>query len=187
MGKVNNVLAMLKILENGQKYTVQDLANRLEVSKRMVKIYKSELEKAGIYIETIYGPYGGYVYNRKNNYDISFDYNDIDNIENILNKLTNTEKDNLNITLEKIKTLVIYSVDENENMKMDNIDVKRKYKVLSNAINKKSHVEFIYHNKKRDFLPYSFSFYKNLIYITGFSFTDNDMRTFNLSKIKNFK
>ena len=187
MGKVNNVLAMLKILEGGQKYTVQDLANRLEVSKRMVKIYKVELEKAGIYIETIYGPYGGYVYNGKNNYDVSFDYNDIDNIENILNKLTNTEKDNLNITLEKIKTLVIYSADETENIKIDNIDAKRKYKTLLDAINKKNHVKFTYHNRERDFLPYSFSFYKNMIYITGFSFTDNDMRTFNLSKIKNFK
>ena len=65
MGKINNVLAMLKILESGQKYSVQDLANKLEVSKRMVKMYKNELEKAGIYLETIYGPYGGYVYNKK--------------------------------------------------------------------------------------------------------------------------
>lgn len=187
MGKVNNTLAMLKILEGGQKYSVQDLAERLEVSKRMVKIYKSELEKAGIYIETIYGPYGGYIYKHKNNYDISFDYNDIDNIENILNKLTVTEKDNLNITLEKIKTLVIYSVDENENIKIDNKDLKRKYRILSVAINKKNHVRFIYHNKERNFLPYSFSFYKSMIYVTGFSFNDNDMRTFNLSKMKNFK
>ncbi|UKI57012.1 MAG: hypothetical protein L6V81_06280 [Clostridium sp.] len=31
----------------------------------MVKMYKNELEKAGIYLETIYGPYGGYVYNKK--------------------------------------------------------------------------------------------------------------------------
>lgn len=54
MGKINNVLAMLKILEGGQKYSVQELADRLEVSKRMIKIYKNELEKAGIYVETIY-------------------------------------------------------------------------------------------------------------------------------------
>ena len=82
MGKIGNVLTMLKILENGQKYTVKELAERLEVSKRMIKIYKSELEKAGIYIETLYGPYGGYVYNHKNNYDIEFNFSDIDNIEN---------------------------------------------------------------------------------------------------------
>lgn len=40
MGKIGNVLTMLKILENGQKYTVKELAERLEVSKRMIKIYK---------------------------------------------------------------------------------------------------------------------------------------------------
>jgi predicted DNA-binding transcriptional regulator YafY len=102
VGKIGNVLTMLKILENGQKYTVKELAERLEVSKRMIKIYKSELEKAGIYIETLYGPYGGYVYNHKNNYDIEFNYSDIDNIENILNKLSQKEKNNINITLEKI-------------------------------------------------------------------------------------
>ena len=33
MGKIGNVLTMLKILENGQKYTVKELAERLEVSK----------------------------------------------------------------------------------------------------------------------------------------------------------
>lgn len=109
MGKVGNVLSMLKILESGQKYTVSELSQRLEVSKRMIKIYKNELEKAGIYIDTIYGPYGGYVYNHKHNYDISFDYNDIDNIENIFYKLSESEKNNLIITLEKIKALVIYS------------------------------------------------------------------------------
>lgn len=187
MGKINNVLAMLKILEGGQKYSVQELADRLEVSKRMIKIYKNELEKAGIYVETIYGPYGGYIYNYKSNYDISFDYDDIYNIENILAKLTEHEKVNINVTLEKIKTLVIYAVDESENLKTNNTDIKNKYKILLNAINKKNHVEFVYHNKKRDFLPYTFSFYKDLIYITGFSFTDNDMRTFNLNKMKDFK
>ena len=30
----------------------------------MVRLYKEELEKAGIYIDTIMGPYGGYVLNQ---------------------------------------------------------------------------------------------------------------------------
>lgn len=73
---------------------------------------KEELEKAGIYIETLYGPYGGYVYNHKKSYDIEFNYNDIDNIENILNKLSIKEQNDISITLEKIKTIVIYSADD---------------------------------------------------------------------------
>ena len=67
MGKLGNTLAMLKILETGRKYTVKELAELIEVTPRMIKIYKAELEKAGIYIDAISGIYGGYVYNYRNN------------------------------------------------------------------------------------------------------------------------
>ncbi|NLC48091.1 MAG: HTH domain-containing protein, partial [Tenericutes bacterium] len=63
MGKICNVFSMLKILESGRKYTVNELSELIEVSPRMIKFYKVELEKAGIYIETERGPYGGYIYN----------------------------------------------------------------------------------------------------------------------------
>lgn len=59
--------------------------------------------------------------------------------------------------------------------------------ILSKAIVNKQTVEFFYHSKLRRFLPYTFSFYKNLIYITGFSYLDNDIRTFNLNEIKDLK
>ena len=65
MGKLGNTLAMLKLLETGRKYSIKELSEKLEVSPRMIKEYKVELEKTGIYIDTIYGVYGGYVYNKK--------------------------------------------------------------------------------------------------------------------------
>ena len=61
MSKVSNVLLMLQYLENGRKYSIKELSEKLEVSERMVRVYKEDLEKAGIYIDTIKGPYGGYV------------------------------------------------------------------------------------------------------------------------------
>ena len=64
MSKLSNVLLMLQYLENGRKYNIKELAEKLEVSERMVRVYKEELEKAGIYIDTIKGPYGGYVLNQ---------------------------------------------------------------------------------------------------------------------------
>ena len=64
MSKISNVLLMLQYLENGRKYNIKELAEKLEVSERMVRVYKEELEKAGIYIDTIMGPYGGYVLNQ---------------------------------------------------------------------------------------------------------------------------
>ncbi len=87
MSKVGNTLTMLRILESGQKYSVKELSEKLEVKERMVKIYKEELEKCGIYIDSIRGRYGGYVYHHKHNYNVSFDYLDVNAIENILDKL----------------------------------------------------------------------------------------------------
>lgn len=67
MSKVSNVLNMIELLSTGKKYSIEELANNLEVSKRMIRVYKSEIEMAGIYIDTIKGPYGGYVLNQNIN------------------------------------------------------------------------------------------------------------------------
>ncbi|MCI8460969.1 MAG: WYL domain-containing protein [Bacilli bacterium] len=67
MSKVSNVLKMIEILSTGRKYSIEELSNELEVSKRMIRVYKDELEKAGIYLHTIKGPYGGYVLNQELN------------------------------------------------------------------------------------------------------------------------
>lgn len=65
MSKISNVINMLQLLSTGRKYSINELANTLEVTPRMVRVYKEELEKAGIFIDTIRGPYGGYVLNQK--------------------------------------------------------------------------------------------------------------------------
>lgn len=67
MSKVSNVLTMLEYLSTGRKYTIAELSEKLEVSPRMIRVYKEDLEKAGIYIDTIKGPYGGYVLNQNIN------------------------------------------------------------------------------------------------------------------------
>lgn len=64
MSKVSNAILLLELLSNGKKYSIDELASILEVTPRMVRVYKDDLEKAGIYIDTIRGPYGGYVLNQ---------------------------------------------------------------------------------------------------------------------------
>ena len=64
MSKISNVLAMIEHLSTGRKYSIAELAEKLEVTPRMIRVYKDEIEKAGIYIDTIKGPYGGYVLNQ---------------------------------------------------------------------------------------------------------------------------
>ena len=67
MSKISNVLTMLEYLSTGRKYSIKELSEKLEVTPRMIRVYKDEIEKAGIYIDTIKGPYGGYVLNQNVN------------------------------------------------------------------------------------------------------------------------
>ena len=67
MSKISNVLTMIELLSSGKKYSIKELSEKLEVSPRMIRVYKDEIEKAGIYIDTIKGPYGGYVLNQNIN------------------------------------------------------------------------------------------------------------------------
>lgn len=67
MSKISNVLTMLEYLSSGKKYSIAELSKELEVTPRMIRVYKDEIEKAGIYIDAIKGPYGGYVLNQNIN------------------------------------------------------------------------------------------------------------------------
>ena len=184
MSKVGNTLTMLRLLESGQKYSVNELAEKIEVNPRMIKLYKEELEKCGIYIDTIYGRYGGYVYHKKHNYSVSFDYLDVEAIETILHKLDDKEVQKLNVTLEKIRSIVIYSADEKRNISIDKEDLRRKFNIISKAIKDQSELTFKFHNKERLFIPYSFTYHKDFIYVTGYSVKEDAIKTLNLSNIK---
>lgn len=183
MGKLGNTLAMLKILETGRKYTVNELAEKIEVSPRMIKTYKAELEQAGIYIDTINGIYGGYVYSHKNNYDVQFSIKDVNCIEKILPFLDEKNKIDVEKLLEKIKTIVIYS-DATLIKGQDTEEMKKKYNHVSRALKNNSNIEIEYKNKIKVITPHNFSFYKEYVYITGYSKTDKDLRTYNLAEIK---
>ena len=60
MSKIANMLNMLQILKDKKIHSISDLANQLEVSERMIRQYKVELEQAGIYLKSYTGKYGGY-------------------------------------------------------------------------------------------------------------------------------
>ncbi len=64
MSKLSNTIMMLRLLQNGKKYTIKELAQQIEVSPRMIREYKQELEYAGIFIDSLRGPYGGYYLNQ---------------------------------------------------------------------------------------------------------------------------
>ena len=68
MSKVANMLNMLQILKDKNIHSISSLAQKLEVSERMIRQYKSELEQAGIYLKSYTGKYGGYKIDDNNNF-----------------------------------------------------------------------------------------------------------------------
>lgn len=60
MSKIGNMLNMLQILKDGKVHKIHDISKQLEVSERMVRQYKIELEEAEIYLRSYTGKFGGY-------------------------------------------------------------------------------------------------------------------------------
>lgn len=60
MSKIANMLNMLKILKDNQIHSINELSNKLEVTPRMIRRYKDELDQTDIYIKSYTGKYGGY-------------------------------------------------------------------------------------------------------------------------------
>ena len=84
MSKVANMLNMIQILKDGKIHNMKEIAKQIEVSPRMIKQYKNELEQAGIYIESRRGMYGGYMINHElNNIDIGLTYNELKKLEDV--------------------------------------------------------------------------------------------------------
>ncbi len=103
MSKISNVILMLQYLSNGKKYSINELSSLLEVTPRMVRVYKEELEKAGIFIDTIMGPYGGYVLNQ----EVKINSN------KYVVKLSNEDQNKYNVLMrgikEKRKVKILYT------------------------------------------------------------------------------
>lgn len=62
------MLNMLQILKDGKIHSITSLSQALEVSKRMIRQYKLELEQAGIYLKSYTGKYGGYKLNENSDF-----------------------------------------------------------------------------------------------------------------------
>lgn len=106
MSKITNAILMLNYLNTGNKYTVKELSEKIGVTQRMIRYYKTGLEKSGIPIETFMGPNGGYYiintknqYNHFNKYDIEL----LEGISHILQKDNYKDIDKFKQVIDKIK------------------------------------------------------------------------------------
>ena len=189
MSKVANMLNMVKILEDGKIHTIQDLADELEVSTRMIRIYKQELEQAGIYIQGKQGINGGYILdNMKSTIDIGLTGEEI-------YQLKNMKKNELD---EAIINKIIKAYITNEHRK-DNTKSKQLmpefteiYKDFRLAINNRNKIfiEFKSVNSgktKRIIHPAELFTYINNWYVAAFCELRNEIRLFKLNDIISYK
>ena len=191
MSKISNVITMLELLSQNRKYSVEELATILEVTPRMVRLYKEELEKAGIYIDTIRGPYGGYVLNQSIRIPSrKFKSNDYLLLEKVISLIDNN---NLIKELELLKDKVrgIYQGSKSEKLEIIP-EEKNKFNTLSRAIRDKRKIEILYYSynkgeNKRVIHPIDLYYYQSGWYVSGFCELRNDMRHFELKRIREIK
>lgn len=126
MSKISKNTKMLDILSSGRKYSCKQLAEMLEISPRMVRLYKDELEKEGIYIQTLFGKDGGYQLRSQIELpSILFNQYDIEIINNIIkNCSTEEELQNLINLKEKVTHYCKLLNDEKDFLKNDKKDIR---------------------------------------------------------------
>lgn len=189
MTKLSNTLLMLQYLQSGRKYSVKELSEKLEVSERQVRCYKEDLEKAGIYIDTIMGPYGGYVLNqsirmpvrrfRKKDYELLDKY--------IANEEDKTIKEKLILLQDKIKGVYAGSKQESQELNLKN-ETLTKYNLLTRAIKerRKVFIRYYSYNKgenDRTICPAEMFLFQDGWYVAAFCLVKKDIRHFELKRI----
>ena len=187
MSKLSNTLLMLSYLQNGRKYSINELAEKIEVSPRMIRLYKEALEQAGFIIETIYGPYGGYIL-IKSNFNISSSFNTYD--LNMLKQLTaknEKQQEYLNTLQDKVKTII----DSNSKEIIPNT-IQTTYNILSRAIKEKRKVLITYDSlnkglNERVIDPLELFYLKDGFGVAAFCEKKKDLRHFELKRIKKIK
>ena len=189
MSKISNVLTMLEMLQSGRKYSISELASELEVTERMIRVYKEDLEKAGIYIDTIMGPYGGYVLNQSIRMPVrKFKSKDAKLLEGYIEKETNEEKrQELILLQDKIKGVYIGSKQEaiELNLKDEN---HKKFNMLTRAIKEKRKVKILYYSygkgeNERVIDPAEMFLFQDGWYVAAFCEYKQDIRHFELKRI----
>ena len=197
MSKVANMLKMIKILKDEKIHNMKDIAEKIEISPRMVKQYKNELEQAGIYIESKRGINGGYSLNKElNNIDIGLTYQELIKIKEI-EQYFNDDQD-----FKKIIGKIIESYEKNINeadlkkinriQDLGKINLKDTYLSLRKAINRKNKVKIKYYSNDsglndRVIHPAEMFYYLEEWYVAAFCEKRNAIRLFKLNDIQEYE
>lgn len=191
------MLKMIKILKDEKIHNMKDIAEKIEISPRMVKQYKNELEQAGIYIESKRGINGGYSLNKElNNIDIGLTYQELIKLKEI------EQYFNENQDFKKLIGKIIGSYEKNINeadlkkinriQELGKINLKDTYLSLRKAINRKNKVKIKYYSNDsglndRVIHPAEMFYYLEEWYVAAFCEKRNAIRLFKLNDIQEYE
>ncbi|MEJ8555393.1 helix-turn-helix transcriptional regulator [Tepidibacter sp. Z1-5] len=205
MSKLSNCIKMLILLKNNGKMSIQELSKRLEVKERQIREYKYELEKAGIFIESNRGKYGGYFIPK----DTFIPYPNLKNEEytSLLLGKELLKQDNNFMLLDEYSMAVdkvgaamkdkevtdlSYNILNNSRPNINIEKEKDKYLKISESLLSRKKIRITYFSLKaeksiRIVRPYSLFLYKGFWYLIGYCELRNSIRDFKLSRIKDYE
>lgn len=189
MSKISNVILMLEYLSTRKKYSIQELSDLLEVSPRMIRIYKDELEKAGIYVDTLKGVYGGYVLNQNMNIPyLLFNDKDSDTIKKCISEIKDSKLKEELENLEKKITTNLIKEENSKNVFVADDNELNVYNKLSRATKNQLKVRIKYHNLQhgesiRTIYPLGMYLFQDEWWCSSYWEEKDDMRQFHIKRI----
>lgn len=202
MSRVSNAINMVKLLNKNGTMKVKDLARELEVSERMIKTYKEDLEKSGFYIGSKRGPDGGYYLEMP--LELSFigiTKEEIDSLK-MVNELIKSKDYPHAPVFDKFTYKILNYTSGLEEIKFFSKNVVRPnlvkekelkaWEIINNAITKKKKLKIKYKplekkadsEKTRIVHPYGVFEHDLAVYFFGYCELRKDLRYFKLSRIE---
>lgn len=204
MLKLSKVINMYFVLQFRDLVSVKELSEMLEVSERVIKGYKVDLEDAGVDVETVRGRYGGYrIPKRRELKGLKLKKEELEALklagEFIEDKKLPFSEDfsiGVNKILNSIGDAKISEYVSKQHFK--SCEFKEKEKSIWNVVNrgiinrKKVALKYSSLNRnnydaERVVRPYGFFYYDGSCYFYGFCEVRSEVRYFKLSRIKEVK
>ncbi|MFZ7805578.1 helix-turn-helix transcriptional regulator [Bacillus thuringiensis] len=205
MSKLSNTLRMIELLHGRGKMKISELAEELEVKERMIRIYRDELEKAGIFVESERGRGGGYYISNTSLFPIkNLSHKELRAltfaIEQLLSKGNAIYSGDAQVALDKLKALRKLEKDRDRHIyfvqrsrpNYEFSDENRKYIQLQEAFGARCKVKIQYEKRsgersERVIAPYGFVHYNEFFYCIAMCDRRKDTRMFKLSRIKDIQ
>ncbi|AOY77485.1 helix-turn-helix transcriptional regulator [Clostridium formicaceticum] len=201
MSKISNALNMYFLLQVKDIVKVEEIAEKLEVTPRMVKKYKQDLEMAGIYIGSKLGRDGGYYLENKRSLEgIHLAMEELSTLK-MATEAIKSGKYHYSSKFEIMASKILSIHEPTDNIYYHNKVLRKSDETLAKekivwidinlAVNRNKKVKITYKSLKKKGLeikerlvnPYGIFDYKGATYFFGYCESAKGIRFFKLSRI----